>query len=126
MRKIYYSIVVRHPKVCARGYVIFQDGNFEGVMAYDYIQGSYNENGILSFEISEGIGVSEYVYQNPVYTFIQAQAKIGGLELPGKYTLQEPIGNQLTIEFLQSIKNPTKQKEIDEEIAKAKKFRCPA
>ena len=95
-------------------------------MAYDYIQGSYNENEILSFEISEGIGVSEYVYQNPVYTFIQAQAKIGGLELPGKYTLQEPIGNQLTIEFLQSIKDPTKQKEINEEIAKAKKFRCPA
>ena len=119
MRKIYYSIVVRHPKVCATGYVVFQDGNFEGVMAYDYIQGSYNENEILSFEISEGIGVSEYVYQNP-------QAKIGGLELPGKYTLQEPIGNQLTIEFLQSIKDPTKQKEINEEIAKAKKFRCPA
>ena len=85
---------------------------------YDYLEGLLTD-GTLEFNLYEAIGINNTIFENPTYVFLNAEGYIEELEVPQKYQLKTQDGSDFSIEFLDIIKNPKKQKEILEEIQNA-------
>ena len=116
--EFYFSCAIRFKNVFATGNVVFRDNEFSGAFAYNYLEGLLTD-GTLEFNLYEAIGLNNTIFENPTYVFLNAEGYIEELEVPQKYQLKTQDGSDFSIEFLDIIKNPKKQKEILEEIQNA-------
>lgn len=116
--EFYFSCAIRFKNVFATENVVFRDNEFSGAFAYDYLEGLLTD-GTLEFNLYEAIGLNNTIFENPTYVFLNAEGYIEELEVPQKYQLKTQDGSDFSIEFLDIIKNPKKQKEILEEIQNA-------
>lgn len=116
--EFYFSCAIRFKNVFATRNVVFKDNEFSGAFAYDYLEGLLTD-GTLEFNLYEAIGINNTIFENPTYVFLNAEGYIEELEVPQKYQLKTQDGSDFSIEFLDIIKNPKKQKEILEEIQNA-------
>ena len=121
-KEIYFSCVIRCKNIYVTGNVILRGNKFSGAMAYDYLEGLLT-NGTLEFNLYEAIKINDYIFFNQAYAFLNAKGKVNELKVPKKYLLRTQDGNDFSIEFLNVINNPKKQREILEEIQFADRLR---
>ena len=95
-------------------------------IANDYLEGSYNEeNGLLRFDLYEGIGATNELFENPQYVFKSAMVEIDELELPSAYFLQSTSNESITINIVERISDMKKIQYIKEQTDRAYKYMMP-
>lgn len=125
-KELFFSVIVRTENMYGTGGVMFSDNKFKGFIANNYLYGSYNEeNGLLRFDLYEGIGATNELFENPQYVFKSAMVEIDELELPSAYFLQSTSNESITINIVERISDMKKIQYIKEQTDRAYKYMMP-
>lgn len=124
-RKVYYKVEVRiyethigreELRIFNDGYIIFEDDEFQGYLALDYIMGIFDKDESMLL-----IEIEDFENYEEEFTFSNEADEI---ELPGKYILYSEVPNDnknsCVLEFISIEKNPLKQKEIEKTLQEIK------
>ena len=125
-KELFFSVIIRTENMYGTGGVMFSANKFKGFIANDYLEGSYNEeNGLLRFDLYEGIGATNELFENPQYVFKSAMVEIDELELPSAYFLQSTSNESITINIVERISDMKKIQYIKEQTDRAYKYMMP-
>ena len=125
-KELFFSVIVRTENIYGTGGVMFSDNKFKGFIANDYLYGSYNEeNGLLRFDLYEGIGATNELFENPQYVFKSAEVKVEELELPCAFVLKDTLQEDVIIHIEKKISDMNKIKYIKEQTERAYKYMTP-
>lgn len=123
-KELFFSVIVRTENMYGTGGVMFSANKFKGFIANDYLEGN-EENGLLRFDLYEGIGATHELFENPQYVFKSATVEIDELELPSAYFLQSTSNESITINFVERISDMKKIQYIKEQTDRAYKYMMP-
>ena len=125
-KELFFSVIIRTENMYGTGGVMFSANKFKGFIANDYLEGSYNEeNGLLRFDLYEGIGATNELFENPQYVFKSAMVEIDELELPSAYFLQSTSNESITINIVERISDMKKIQYIKEQTDREYKYMMP-
>ena len=125
-KELFFSVIVRTENMYGTGGVMFSANKFKGFIANDYLEGSYNEeNGLLRFDLYEGIGATNELFENPQYVFKSAMVEIDELELPCAFVLKDTLQEDVIIHIEKKISDMNKIKYIKEQTERAYKYMTP-